>query len=337
MHTVLFFGSLLVVGYSMTGFLGHLSLDPRTGVLPYDTQGLNMLTELGKLALALGTVWREAGSLRGLAAELRRVSAGSMLIMAVPAVLYFFNNNLGLIGFNYLSLTAGTMLSQLKIVVAGALRRGCLGVRLTVTQWIALVTCTCSTIIAVLPPCQQDAAAAAAAAGDVLAKTTTAYGVALYLLVNLFSALAAVWTEYSYGAAVETLRGQSFALRNAQLYLIGALTGLVGVCANTRAGLPGLLDGYTRWTWALLAAQIGIGVIVSLSLRHAGSMVKVLALPLFLCLSIWWDALAAAGRDPTGAGIAAHIPPNVVLGTVGVAAAIVQYSLPSELVDKVAF
>lgn len=339
--TAVFYGVVLVLGYSATGFLGALSLDPATGLLPYDTQGLNMLTELGKLLLALWSIRRESPA--GLAASLRLVNARSLAVMAVPAVLYYVNNNLGLLGFNYLSLTAGTVLSQLKIVVSGLLRRWLLGKRLTVTQWSALVACTCATIIAVLPPCGHLRGNDAIEGGvegieggrDPRIKETTWEGVVLYTIVNVVSALAAVWTEFSYTesatGARASLAGQSFALRNAQLYFVGTAVGALAVATNTDAGLAGVFDGYGPVTYALLAAQVAIGLVVSLSLRHAGSMVKVLALPVFLITSIVFDALWVGTPDGQG------ITPQVFLGGVGVAIAILQYSLPPEVLESVKF
>ena len=156
------------------------------GGFDYSVPASTMLSEALKLAISAVLLIR--GMLSGqITAIFHDDSVSEFFSYAVPAGIYFINNNCIFYILQAVDPTTFQLLSQMKTIFTGLLFRVFLKRRLTAVQYLALITLACGTAISQVPSCERHTRGAQAAA--------PLLGALLSVLSSLLSALGGIYNE----------------------------------------------------------------------------------------------------------------------------------------------
>lgn len=169
--------------------------------------------------------------------------------LAVPALLYAVQNNLGYQALTVLPALTYQVLYQMKILTTALFTVWLLGRSLTWQRWISLV------VLMVGVSLVQVSNVSVAQHDQAMAW----WGFA-YLMVNsITSGFAGVYFELTCKE-----RRRSIWLQSIHLGCWGLLASVVGACCSSQ-GMS--MQGYTRWTWAVILMQSLSGLLVALVIR----------------------------------------------------------------------
>ncbi len=195
------------------------------------------------------------------------------LVVTLPAILYFVQNVLNFMAASYLDPATLQITAQFKILTTAFFSVIMLGTRLGVLKWCCLFMVLVGVIIV-----QMQSTTASSKES-----TNQLFGFICVLLASTTSGFAGVWFE-------KCLKGKNVPLflRNIQLSLasiiLGSIFGGIYQCLN-QVGImdgdqivnQGFFCGYTIWTWLSIILMSFGGLLVSVVVKYADSILKVLA------------------------------------------------------------
>lgn len=199
-----------------------------------------------------------------------------VLQFAIPAAVYFVNNNIMFLILERINSTEFQILSCLKTVFTALLFRTILCRILSVTKWAAIVTLACG---AASSQIQQTCAAGPHAeygSGPELSNAEVVVGVVGTALSSLLSSFAGVYSELLLKKDAQL---HSIHLQNALLYSWGLVFNVVGLAVFDGGSVStrGLLYGYNACTWALLINNAVTGLTISAVLKYTNNIARVFA------------------------------------------------------------
>jgi UDP-sugar transporter A1/2/3 len=204
-----------------------------------------------------------------------------MVKLSVPGVLYTVQNNLLFVALSNLSIGVYQVSAQLKILTTAVLSVVMLGKRLSLVQWLALVTLTFGVGVVQVStaqggPHQQQQQEQQQDGDQVL-------GMVAILLACTTSGIAGVYTE----KLLKQSRPVSLLMRNFQLALYGVLIGQGTVLVNdwTLVKEGGYFQGYGTPVWIVIATQAVGGILVAVVMRYADNILKGFATSLSIILA----------------------------------------------------
>ncbi|KAL1524505.1 hypothetical protein AB1Y20_019399 [Prymnesium parvum] len=233
----------------------------------------------------------------------RSLSFRDMLQFAVPAFVYFINNNLIFIILLYVSSTTYQILSSLKTVATGILFRIILKRELDSVQRVAILLLACGAATSQFPVCKDriqiiitnesvsngslvdDVRAVREAISDQDGGGGAFIGVAVALLACLNSAFAGVYSELllKKDGSVHSIH-----LQNMMLYTWGVLFNGLALIIKDHEQLTehGLLGGYSLAVWLLVTNNALNGLAISAILKFSNNIVRVFAHTMAMMLTM---------------------------------------------------
>lgn len=250
--------------YALLGILSQLSKSP-DGSYAYSLPSVVLLAEFVKLCLSglLFSVEKRSP----FAAWRAVISAppSRWLAFSVPSLLYAVNNNLDMLNNQHMDPATEQVLVQGKILTTGIVWwlvfREPLGGR----KWCALVLLFAGTVLAGWPS-EQPADLAKRMYID-------SVGVLLVTAYVWVSASAGVYNEWLYK---KIGRAESIHLSNIFLYTIGCVFNLSAhfLSNGTSGGVSGLVTGYNRYCWGLVATYSLMGLLLAQVMKFFDNIVK---------------------------------------------------------------
>jgi len=277
------------------------------GGFDYSVPASTMLSEALKLAISAVLLIR--GMLSGqITAIFHDDSVSEFFSYAIPAGIYFVNNNCIFFILQAVDPTTFQLLSQMKTIFTGLLFRVFLKRRLTAVQYLALITLACGTAISQVPSCERHTRGAQAAA--------PLLGGLLSVLSSLLSALGGIYNE-------KLLKGRpttSIHWQNIQMYIWGVAFNAVGAYMKDgqRMSAVGLTAGFGVAAVSVVVCNALNGLAISAVLKYADNIARVYAHAIAMMITM-------------GVSIAlfnAKVTPQLVLAALLVATSTWQYNLP---------
>lgn len=222
-----------------------------------------LFAEATKLCLSIGFLSTEVGSVSGAWQVLVGGSVKSWIAFAIPSALYSINNNLDMLNNQYMDPATEQVLVQLKVLTTGIVWwlvfRQPLGIR----KWISLVLLFVGALLAALP-------------SNSTSKRTMyiePFGFLLVFLYVWISASAGVYNEWLYKGVG---KGDSIHTCNIRLYAIGCVFNFCAYLVNSPSDSPltGILNGYNRYVWALVATYSLMGLLLAQVMKYFDNIVK---------------------------------------------------------------
>ena len=195
------------------------------------------------------------------------------LKMSVPAIVYALQNNLQYVAVSNLGAAVFQVTYQMKILTTALFSVLLLGKKLTMLQWLSLVTLFCGVAVVQL---------SSEATEKSSQEQHQIIGLVAVILSCLSSGFAGVYFE-------KMLKGSSASiwLRNVQLGMFGSLSALIGMfvkdCGAIRAN--GFFFGYTPLVVTVVIQQALGGLIVAVVVKYADNILKGFATSLSIIIS----------------------------------------------------
>jgi len=256
-----------------------VTLSKVDGKLQYEYISTTILSEVIKLAISLALLSRVDYNSGELSPP--KLNLLESLRFAVPAFIYFINNNLVFVTLQYLDATTFQLCSSLKTVFTGILFRVFLQRELKDYQWIAILLLACGTStsqLGLLSGGAQDER-----------QQSQFTGVSLMLLSCLLSAFGGIFSEF----LLKKDKSQSIHWQNVQLYVYGVGFNTLGLLGRDVATLSqnGILGGYNIWTWTVVLNNAFNGLAISAILKYTDNIVRVYAHAVAMLLTMLIDIL----------------------------------------------
>ncbi|KAJ1639587.1 nucleotide-sugar transporter-domain-containing protein [Pavlovales sp. CCMP2436] len=228
------------------------------GHLDYSPISSTLLTESAKIGISLVMLCSSKAPVS--------VSGAEMLQYAVPAFIYFVNNNLVFVILGHVDATTFQLLSQLKTVFTGILFRVFLSRHLSIFQYLAIVQLACGTATSQIPLCSGPAQ---------VEGRSSALGVLLSVLSCLLSAFGGIYSE----KLLKDKPKDSIHWQNIQLYSWGIAFNLLGVAVQKGSNPlgSGFFGGLRGWAWAVILNNALNGLAISAILKYADNIARVYA------------------------------------------------------------
>jgi len=230
------------------------------------------------------------------------------LKVSVPGLLYTLQNNLLFVALSNLSGAVYQVTYQLKILTTAVLSVLILGKSLGATKWGALMMLTVGIMLIQMPR-----------GGE----TKTAGPESGNATIGLVAVLSACMTSGLAGVYLEKILKQSDTsiwVRNIQLAVFGAVTGLLGCLAKDWAAIQqdGFMQGYNGLVWFVIFLQAVGGLVVASVLKYADNILKCFGNAVSIVISCLLSAVLLQEFVPDAL---------FVIGTVFVLIATAVYSL----------
>ena len=319
------YGSLLLLILQMVGLvlLMRYSRTTSSGKDLYLSSTAVATMELMKFIICLGVVGTQAGSMDGLAKQLRQHilhSPGELLKLSVPSFLYMIQNNLLYLALSNLDAATYQVCYQLKILTTAVFSALMLKRKFSRTKWTAIVILTIGVAIVQSSGSGDDGSGSGGKDGDdgeALASSSH------QRLVGLIAVICAACTSGFSGVYFERiLKGSSTTLwiRNIQMGLPSVLLAFLGVYTKDHKAVHerGFFGGYTTIVWIVVIVQAAGGLIVAVVVRYADNVLKTFAASFSIVVSCVVSAILFDFRPNT----------QFVVGTVLVVSATAMYSRP---------
>jgi UDP-sugar transporter A1/2/3 len=234
-----------------------------------------LIVELLKMAICLGLILFGTGSVNGMASKLRRhvwEARSETLRLGVPAACYALQNNLIFVAISNLSATAAQVLFQLKTISTACFTILLLGKSFRGPQWLSFILLTAGVVLVQ----SEDAKSSAAA------KANPFLGVCAALVAATLSGFAGVYLEKMF-----TSGGISLWMRNVQLGLFAIPLQLLAIVQMDLDKVLrfGLLQGFHKSTWLVVAIQVAGSLLTAIVIKHAGNVLKTFAAVLALLMT----------------------------------------------------
>mmetsp|Transcript_63473 Transcript_63473/g.182201 ORF Transcript_63473/g.182201 Transcript_63473/m.182201 type:complete len:337 (-) Transcript_63473:171-1181(-) len=275
------------------------------GKLDYNPVSSTLLTELMKIGISACMLRLETQR------SPIRPDPQEALRFAVPAAIYFVNNNLVFFTLLYINATTWQLLSQLKTVFTGLLFRFFLGRKLSGMQYLAIWQLACGTATSHIPKCISSGPDSSAEASN------SFWGLILTVIGCMLSALGGIYSE----KLLKDKAKDSIHWQNIQLYSWGILFNLIGTIVNdVQVFERGPLAGYNFCAFAVVLNNALNGLAISAILKYADNIVRVYAHAVAMIVTMVLSVLLF-GESPT---------PQLVLAVMVVGASALQYNMPPE-------
>lgn len=232
------------------------------GKMDYNPASSTLLTETLKIIIS-GTLLVKSGQHTSVKFDLKEC-----LPYAIPACIYFVNNNLVFVILLYVNPTTFQLLSQLKTVFTGLLFRVFLGRELSKWQYLAIWQLTAGTMTSHIPLCNTSA-------GTTSSGALVSFGVMLSIASCLLSAMGGIYSEKLLkGSTTSSIHWQ-----NVMLYGWGCVFNLLGACMSDPEMLTTLdpLKGFNFWACMVVLNNALNGLAISAILKYADNIARVYA------------------------------------------------------------
>ena len=213
-----------------------------------------------------------------------------MFLFAIPAGIYFINNNLIFVILYYVNSTTYQILSSLKTVFTGMLFRVILKRILSEVQAVSILLLACGAAVSQFPICpsvcneEGEEVSMFSAAGAWL-------GAIVALLACLLSAFGGVYSELLLKKDGQL---HSIHLQNLLLYAWGVGFNALALFLKDRDAIlnhGGLFQGYTVVVWVLIVNNALVGLAISAILKFANNLVRVFAHTAAMLLTMFLECL----------------------------------------------
>jgi len=275
------------------------------GKFDYNPVSSTMLSESAKILISGGLLY---GTKQVHAVRLDMREA---LQFAIPAFIYFVNNNLVFLILQHVNATTFQLLSQLKTAFTGILFSVCLGRRLSTIQWLAIWQLTCGTATSHIPTHSAEGP-----------QSSSMVGLSLSVISCLLSACGGIYSE----KLLKDKASESIHWQNVQLYFWGVVFNFVGTLLNDPGVLfqgSSLFGGYNFWAVMVVFNNAFNGLAISAILKYADNIARVYAHAIAMLATMVLSVLLF-GEKPT---------PQLIIAVAGVGASAVQYNLkPDQLI-----
>ena len=276
------YGSLLLLILQMVGLvlLMRYSRTTSSGEDLYLSSTAVATMELMKFVICLGVVGTQAGSMDGLAKQLRQHilhSPGELLKLSVPSFLYMIQNNLLYLALSNLDAATYQVCYQLKILTTAVFSALMLKRKFSRTKWMAIVILTIGVAIV-----QSSGSGDDGGGGGDDDEALASPGSSQQRLVGLIAVICAACTSGFSGVYFERiLKGSSTTLwiRNIQMGLPSVILAFLGVYTKDHKAVyeRGFFGGYTTIVWIVVIVQAAGGLIVAVVVRYADNVLKTFA------------------------------------------------------------
>ena len=262
-------------------FLSLMMRSARTRSELFITSSAVIMSELLKIVTCLVVVVLDEGS-PGKAVHALRVhiwqKPAETLKVAVPSILYYFQNNLIYISATHLDAATSQVTYQMKILTTAVFSVMMLKKKLQPHQWFALVLLFVGVALVQLLQIQRKSDAAAA---DTHQSPIT--GFAAIVAACMLSGFAGVYFEKMLKGSKEV----SLWIRNIQLAAIAVPFGLLQLLLTDAALVQdkGFFYGYSLLTWSVIVLQAQGGLLVAVVVKYADNILKGFATSLSIVLS----------------------------------------------------
>lgn len=218
--------------------------------------------------------------------------------MLVPAGLYTIQNNLLFYALSLLDAATYQVTYQLKILTTAMFSVWMLNRRISKQQWFSLVLLIVGVALVQVP----------------MGKAPeTAFKQSPYQFLGLLAVLASCLSSGFSGIYLEKMLKEitwSLWIRNIQLAIFGFLLGIVAMLVSdwNQLLVGGFFQGYNAVTWMVILLQTFGGLVISLAVRYADSILKGFATSISIVLSTLCSYYLLGDLLPTrnfflGAGI----------------------------------
>uniref|UniRef100_L7M4T8 UDP-N-acetylglucosamine transporter n=1 Tax=Rhipicephalus pulchellus TaxID=72859 RepID=L7M4T8_RHIPC len=246
-------------------------------------------------------LWNNGFSVRALALQLRNEvwrQPFETSKMLVPAGLYTIQNNLLFYALSLLDAATYQVTYQLKILTTAMFSVWMLNRRISKQQWFSLVLLIVGVALVQIP----------------MGKAPeTAVKEGPYQFLGLLAVLASCLSSGFSGIYLEKMLKEitwSLWIRNIQLAIFGFLLGIVAMLVSdwNQLMVGGFFQGYNGLTWMVILLQTFGGLVISLAVRYADSILKGFATSISIVLSTLCSYYLLGDLLPTrnfflGAGI----------------------------------
>ncbi|KAL4227691.1 hypothetical protein ACF0H5_013126 [Mactra antiquata] len=255
--------TLEIVIYGSYSILVNLSKE--NDKLPYKSGSVVLIIELTKLMLSIVMFIPEFIKQDY---SFPRIKWSMLASFAIPAILYTFNNNVSLHMQLQMDPTTFQVLNNLKIATTALMYKLIIKRTITRTQWIALSLLTIAGVC--------DSFGGLGVEDNIGHVYITWYGLVAMVIMNIFSSVAAVHTEF--------ILKQSF---NVSLHFQNILLYIYGVIFNTITFLwqsssiedkgqeqDSFFKGFSGFTWLIILNQASSGLIMSVVMKHGSNLTR---------------------------------------------------------------
>lgn len=229
--------------------------------------------------------------------------------MLVPAGLYTVQNNLLFYALSCLDAATYQVTYQLKILTTAMFSVWMLKRRISTQQWLSLVLLIAGVTLVQIPTEKAPEAAAKQSSYQYL-------GVVAVLVSCISSGFSGIYLE-------KLLKEITWSLwiRNIQLAIFGCLLGIVAMLVSdwNQLIVGGFFQGYNAITWMVILLQTFGGLVISLAVRYADSILKGFATSISIVLSTLCSYYLLGDLLPTR---------NFFLGAGAVISATTLYGIP---------
>ena len=208
----------------------------------------------------------------------RALRLRDVLLFAIPAFVYFVNNNLIFVILMYVSTTTYQVLSAMKTVFTGILFRIMLKRILSEVHITSILMLASGAAVSQFPVCACGAASStnSSEAADSEGESVNFLGAMLTMVTGLLSAFAGVYSELLLKKDGQL---HSIHLQNIMLYTWGILFNSSALFAHDRDAIQagGFFKGYTPAVWLLVVNNALIGLAISAIFKYANNIVRIFA------------------------------------------------------------
>lgn len=247
---------------------------------------------------------------------------------AVPAMVYFVNNNLVFYILARITSTQFQILSCLKTVFTAMLFRLFLKKRLSTTKWMAIITLACGAAVSQIHYKIQEIESGSGSSGSGSGENSAfngseiPIGVIATVISCMLSSFAGVYNEVLLKRDAQV---HSIHLQNIFLYLWGVSFNCLGMGIMFHDKLLSMsyFQGYTITAWVLVFNNAFSGLAISAVLKFANNIVRIFA-----------HAGAMTLTSVFGSAIFGHqVTPELVISMVIVSASTISYSADGPVVS----
>ena len=277
--------------FSVSSTLCAQASKSRDGSYAYDTFVIPFAAESLKCVVSTVMECGTGGSFKGSEFKVQR-----FLKFSIPAACYFVSNNCMLYIIRELGGVTFQVTNNLKILSTGVLMRLFLGRKLTWLQWKALIILAVGCTVTQFKSCER---------ADVKIHLDQnlimrGFGYAMIVLNAFASGAGGVVSEKLLKGSRQTQ--ESIHMQNAQLYLFGAVFGLVAIRYNNLSksidngkedsyGVLSMFDGFNPYAFAAVLSLAATGLLVSVILKYMDNFVKCFVAAVSMFLVALFDAL----------------------------------------------
>lgn len=271
------------------------------GNIEYSSSSAVLLMELLKITISFCMLLSDS--------KLQAVRPGGWVLLqyAMPAFVYFVNNNITFLILSNLNATTFQLLGQLKTIFTAILFRLVLGCQLGYYQYLAIWQLACGMAVS------QISSASESRPGH-----SSALGVALMVFSCALSSLGGIYNE----KLLKDRAKESIHWQNVFMYSWGIVFNMVTFLYFDLDSLmtSGMFKGYNIWTGAVIVNNALNGLAISALLKYADNIARIYANAAAMLLTMICSVILFGER----------LSPQLLLAICVVSASAVQYNVRPE-------